>query len=213
VPLLLKIIAGKNNIMMQDDAEPAGEPSYSYQPSVFGAGRTFRLSDREIIWDAGRRSGRVAFDRIERVRMSYRPATLQTHRFVTEIWAPDAPKLTILSSSWKSVVELVDRGEDYRAFVVELHRRLAAARSSAWFEAGVNPLIYWIGCAVFVASSLGFAALAVRAAMAGAGFGALLIVAFLALFLWQAGDIFRRNKPGLYRPDALPTLLLPRVKD
>jgi hypothetical protein len=199
-------------MMMQDERVGASEAVYSFQPSVLGAGRTFRVSDRAITWDAGRRSGQVALSGVERVRMSYRPATLQTHRFVTEIWSSEAPKLTILSSSWKSMVELVDRGDEYGAFIIELHRRLIAAGSRARFEAGIHPLPYWIGCAVFLASALGFAALAGRAAMAGAGLGALLIVVFLLLFFWQVGNIFYRNRPGSYRPEALPPLLLPRVK-
>jgi hypothetical protein len=203
---------GENSVMTQDERAGASEVAYSFQPSVLGAGRRFRLSDRAIIWDAGRRSGQVAFNRVTRVRMSYRPATLQAHRFITEIWSSETPKLTIASSSWKSMVELVDRGDDYRAFVVELHRRLAAAGSQARFESGIHPLVYWIGCAVFVASTVGFAALATRAAMAGARVGALLIVAFLLAFLWQVGNIFHRNRPGSYRPDALPPLVLPRVK-
>ena len=38
----------------------------------------------------------------------------------------------------------------------------------------------------------------------------LVIAAFLALFLWQGGNFFRRNRPGLYRPDAPPEELLPQ---
>jgi hypothetical protein len=30
------------------------------------------------------------------------------------------------------------------------------------------------------------------------------------LFLWQSGNFFRRNRPGLYRPEALPAELLPK---
>jgi hypothetical protein len=33
---------------------------------------------------------------------------------------------------------------------------------------------------------------------------------FLVLFLWQAGNIFYRNRPAAYRADALPPLLLPK---
>jgi hypothetical protein len=40
--------------------------------------------------------------------------------------------------------------------------------------------------------------------------GAALAGGFLALFLWQVGGYFRRNRPGHYRPDALPRELLPR---
>ena len=40
--------------------------------------------------------------------------------------------------------------------------------------------------------------------------GALFIVAFLGLFLWHGSNYFRRNRPGVYAPDALPDLLVPR---
>jgi hypothetical protein len=41
--------------------------------------------------------------------------------------------------------------------------------------------------------------------------GAVAVVGvFLALFLWQGGSFFRRNRPGLYRPDALPPDLMPK---
>lgn len=188
------------------------EPSYSYQPSVFGAGRTFCLRDGAINWEAGRRSGRIAFERITRVRMSYRPGTLQTQRFLMEIWSPDAPKLSVLSTSWKSVVEQIDQGDDYRAFAVEFNRRLAATGSKARFEAGMNPLIYWPGLALLVAASLAIAGLAARAFQSGGRLTGFLIAAFVLLFFWQGGTIFHRNRPGMYRPDALPPLLLPRVR-
>jgi hypothetical protein len=77
----------------------------------------------------------------------------------------------------------------------------------------MNPLIYWPGLTLFVVAAIGFAALAVRSLQSGAGFAAIMIGAFLLLFLWQAGNIFYRNRPGSYRPDILPPLLLPRVKD
>ena len=34
--------------------------------------------------------------------------------------------------------------------------------------------------------------------------------AFMLLFLWQGGNFFRRNRPGFYRPEALPAELLPK---
>ena len=37
-----------------------------------------------------------------------------------------------------------------------------------------------------------------------------LAMPFLALFAWQLGTFFRRNRPGTYGPDALPPEVLPR---
>ena len=53
--------------------------------------------------------------------------------------------------------------------------------------------------------------LIVRALQSGSITGAAFIGAFLALFFWQAVGFFRRNRPGLYRPDALPAELMPRA--
>jgi hypothetical protein len=62
---------------------------------------------------------------------------------------------------------------------------------------------------VFVAGSLGLAALTLHALQTGAWAGAAFVGGFLALFLWQSGSYFRRNRPGSYRPDALPEALVP----
>jgi hypothetical protein len=50
----------------------------------------------------------------------------------------------------------------------------------------------------------------VRALQADARAGAAFVAGFLALFLWQGGNFFRRNRPGLYRPDAIPAALMPK---
>jgi hypothetical protein len=186
------------------------EPSYSFQPSVFGAGRNFRLTNGALVWEAGRRSGRVMLDRITDIRLSYRPGTLQTHRFLMEIWSPDAPKLMVQSVSWKSVTEQTDQGAAYRAFVVELHRRLS--NSKAQFAAGLNPLIYWLSAALMAVVFVAFAGLILRAFQSDAGLTGFLVAAFAVLFVWQGGTILHRNRPHPYRPDALPPLLLPPAK-
>jgi len=188
----------------------AGEPfAYAYRPSLLGAPWEFSLAGDGIAWTNGRRSGRVAFRAIRRLRLSYRPGNLQSHRFMAEIWAEGAPKLSILSSSWKSMVVQERLDKPYAAFIVELHRRLAPLTPPARFEQGGHPLLYWPGLIVFAAVSLALAWLAVRALQADARAGAAFVAGFLALFLWQGGNFFRRNRPGLYRPEAIPDALMP----
>jgi hypothetical protein len=58
--------------------------------------------------------------------------------------------------------------------------------------------------------SLGLALLVVRALQANAKGGAVFIGGFLALFLWQGGNFFRRNRPVRYHQLDIPTQLLPR---
>jgi hypothetical protein len=193
------------------DANPPAitEPSYAYRPSVLGATWNLRLTPEAILWDAGRRSGRVPYDQVTGVRMSFRPATLQNQRFLTEIWSRDGTKLQIASTSWKSMAVLERFDDGYRGFIGELHRRLIAAGTRAVFVRGRNPPLYWAGLSVFVASSLAIAVLIARSAQAGATGAALMVGFFLIAFLWQASNYFRRNWPGRYLASALPPDLLP----
>lgn len=189
---------------------PADDQVYTYRPSLLGAPWSFRLTPTGLAWEAGRKSGLVPYRDVRRLRLSFRPISMQTQRYQTEIWADGAPKLAIISSSWKSMVEQERLDKPYSAFVIALHRRLAACDAPASYEQGSNPILYWPGLAVFSAISFGMAFLIMRALQSDAVAGAAFIAAFLALFLWHGGNYFRRNRPGVYSPDALPELLVPK---
>lgn len=196
--------------MSQETDDRREGASYSYRPSLLGAPWEFRLGTREIEWTTGSKSGRIPYDKVRRVRLSYRPMSMQTRRFATEIWATDGTCLTIVSTSWKSMLDQQRQDAPYSAFVRELHRRLAAGGTSLRCEQGKTPWIYWPGAIVFAATLIGLAVLILRALQAQAYAGAAFILAFLLMFLWQGGNFFRLNRPQFYRPDAPPADLLPR---
>src|SRR5262245_490260 len=173
--------------------EPGGsaqrdDPVYAYKPSLLGAPWEFRLAHDALEWRMGRHQGRTPYGRISRVRLSYRPVTMQTRRFLAEIWPADGPKLSIASASWKSIVEQEAKDQAYGAFIRELHQRLAAARVEAAFVTGSPALLYWPGLAVFIAVSLALVALTLEGLKTGAWGGATFVAAFLALFVWQSGN-------------------------
>jgi hypothetical protein len=163
-----------------------------------------------LAWEAGRKSGLVHYGDIRRVRLSFKPISMQTQRYRIEIWAERAPRLDIVSSSWKSMVEQERLDKSYSDFVRDLHQRIAATGAPVSFEQGGNPLTYWPGLVIFSAVALGFAFMIVRALQSGSLAATAFIAAFLALFMWHGGNFFRRNRPGLYRANALPDLLLPK---
>lgn len=195
--------------MSQESDDVREGATYDYRPSLLGAAWTFNLGSHGIDWTAGAKSGRVPYAKVKRVCMSYRPMSMQSHRFTTELWAEDGTKLTIVSTSWKSMLEQSRQDRPYSAFVRELHRRIAEAGVAVRCEQGKTPWLYWPGLAVFAGMALGLAFLIVRALQSNAPAGAAFIGAFLLLFLWQGGNFFRRNRPGRYRPDALPAELMP----
>jgi hypothetical protein len=190
--------------------EAAADSVYAFKPSLMGPPQAFRAAPDALEWDVGRYSGRVAYPDIRRVRLIYRPANLQTHRFLAEIWAERTPKLKIASVSWIGLTEQRRQDAAYNAFIGALHRRLIEVGTDALFEAGSPPWLYWPGVAVFIGIALAIVLLIARGvqegALAGAGFAGL----FLAFYLWQIGTFFRRNRPGRYRPDAIPAAVLPR---
>jgi hypothetical protein len=188
----------------------ANAVTYSYRATVLGAPRRFTLSEDGIDWTSGVMSGHILYRDIRRLRLSFRPVSMQSHRFITELWGRGAPRLKIVSTSWKSMVEQERLDRSYSDFVRELHRRIAKATSPTRFERGTSPWIYWPGLAIFVAIALGLVGGAVQALHAGAYAGAAFIGAFLALYLWQTANFLRRNRPGTYSPEALPKEVMPQ---
>jgi hypothetical protein len=186
-----------------------GDLRYVYKPSLMGAAWELRLRPDALEWRTGRHQGRIPYDCVTRIRLSFRPVTMQTRRFVTEIWWPGAPRLSVASTSWRSLVEQTAQDQAYGAFVRELNARVAAAGGAASFETGVPPLLYWPGVVVFVGVAAGLAVLTVHALATGAYSGAALVAGFLALFVWQSGGYFKRNRPARYRPEAPPKDLVP----
>ena len=184
-------------------------PVYSYKPSLFGAPWQFRLGADALEWQAGRHRGRTPYAQITRVRLSYRPSTMQARRLLTEVWCTGAPKLPIASASWRSLVEQENLDAAYGVFVRELHRRIAAAGTQATFVQGSPAFLYWPGLAIIAVTSLAITVLAVRAALLGDWAAAAIIAGFLAMFAWQGVMFFHRNRPGRYRPQALPPYLVP----
>ncbi len=193
-------------------AAPSGDPVYAYKPNLAGAAWVFGLTGEGIAWEYGRRSGLVRYGEVSRVRMAFRPATLQGYRFLTEVWSAGSPKLQISSTSFRGLMEQARQDDEYTAFVAELHRRLAGAGSEARFETGMNAVLYWTGAAVMAAIGATLLVFLARVLMTGDLTGAAVVIGVLALFVWQVGTIFVRNRPRTYRHDAPPTGVMPRVR-
>jgi hypothetical protein len=191
----------------QTDA-PA-EPAYSYKPSLAGTPWQFRLAPDHLAWTKGYRSGTLPYRDIARIRLSFRPMTMQTKRYLTEIWAPGTPKLTIASASWKGLMEQTALVGPYSEFVAELHRRVAASGAQPRCDCGIQPILYWLGVLVYAAVLFGLAGLIVRALQVASYPAALFVAAFFGLFAWHLGHFLKLNRPGRYQPDAPSPSLLP----
>jgi hypothetical protein len=192
------------------ETDPSDHPRYSYKPSLLGSPIELELTPEALLWNAGRMKGQVPYNRIRRVRLSFRPVTMQHYRFVTEVWSDTSPKLTIASTSWKGIVDQERLDPAYSDFILALHRRIAQSGSRPRLDHGASPIVYWPGVVVFVMLGAGMIALIVKALAEPSLPAAALVAGFFALFLWQLGGFFLRNRPGQYQADAVPPITLPR---
>jgi hypothetical protein len=187
----------------------ADEMTYRYRPRMMGAEFVFRLEPDALAWDLGRRNGRIAYRDIARLRLGYRPANLAGSRFIAEIWSRAGAKLEIASITQRSLFDFQNLAAEYRAFVVELARRIAVSGVTCRFDAGFPPWRWWP--ALFVAALTLAAALyvALLTLIAGEVTAGAVIALFALVFLWQIGSMIVRNRPRIYDPNFVPGDVLP----
>src|ERR1700712_426914 len=115
---------------------------YAYKASLIGAAHRFELSDGGLSWQIGGKSGVWPYADIARVRLSYRPVSMQSRRFRADIENINCQRIAVLSTSWQTVTLMTPQDSDYSAFIAELHRRMAQAGSKAELVGGLRPGIY-----------------------------------------------------------------------
>src|SRR3954471_2381321 len=182
---------------------------YVYKASLIGSAHRFELTDEGLSWHVGGKSGVWRYADIAAVRLSYRPVSMQSRRFRADIRHVNGQRVSVLSTTWQTVTLMTPQDKDYRAFIIELHRRLEGAGAGVVLVGGLKPGLYAAAVAVLALVVIAIAGLLARAVATGAFGGALFLIGFAALFGWQIGGFIRRNKPRRYTFDALPEELLP----
>jgi hypothetical protein len=195
--------------MQGSEAEAAPVVSYAYKASLIGSAHRFELTEQGLSWHISGRSGLWPYDEISAIRLSFRPVSMQQHRFRADVTHRSGRRIAILSTSWQTAALMAPQDDGFRAFIVELHARMAEAGSHAALTAGLGRTAYAIVLAFLAALTVVMAGLLIRALMIGELAGALFILGFAALFAWQVGGFVRRNQPRAYTLARLPQSLLP----
>ena len=195
--------------MQVSRAEAASATSYAYKASLIGSAHRFELTDEGLSWHIARRSGVWRYDEISAIRLSFRPVSMQQHRFRADVSRAGGGRISILSTSWQTAALMAPQDSGFRDFIVQLHARMAKAGSRAELTAGLGRKTYAAILAFLAVLAVAMAGLLVRALMIGEFAGVLFIIGFAALFAWQVGGFVRRNKPRTYAFDDLPAALLP----
>lgn len=181
---------------------------YIFKSSLAGGAKQLTLTDAGLTVQATRPE-LWPLSSIASIRLSYRPASMQAWRFRADIENAGGHTIKVFSTTWHSISQMARQDEDYRAFIVELHRRLGEASSNVRLTAGINPVLYTAGLVTTGLIGLAIAGLFVRALFTAEFAGALFLAGFAAWFWWQIGGFMRRNRPRNYTFDALPRDVLP----
>jgi hypothetical protein len=189
--------------------EGGPETRYAYKASLIGSAHQFELTDAGLSWRIAGRSGVWAYSDIAAIRLSYRPVSMQARRFRADIDRAGGGSIAILSTTWQTVALMAPQDHGYRAFMVELHRRLNDAGSKAALVGGIGPKTYACSLGLLTVLAIAMLVLFVRALLTSAFSGALFLLGFAALFTWQIGGFVKRNRPRSYSFDDLPKELLP----
>jgi len=183
--------------------------SYAFKASLIHSAYRFELGSDGLSWQIGSRSGTWPLASIRTVRLSYRPVSMQARRFRADIQNDRGQQISLLSTTWQTVALMQPQDNDYRAFILALHRRLHAIGSTAEFVAGLKPWLYRTSISVLALVGCAIIGMFVRALWTGLWAGALFVVAFAALLVWQVGGFIRRNRPRRYTADNVPSELVP----
>jgi hypothetical protein len=182
---------------------------YAYKASLMGAAHQFELAEEGLSFRVAGRSGLWPYAEISAIGLSYRPVSMQSHRFRADIHHASGARIAILSTTWQTAALMAPQDSDYRSFILQLHERMARAGSRAVLSGGLGAKTYAAALALLALLGIAMAGLLVRAVATGEFAGALFIVGFAALFGWQVGGFVRRNRPLVYGFDHLPAALLP----
>ena len=182
---------------------------YGYKASLVGAAHLFELTEQGLSWRIAGRSGVWPYAGIAAVRLSYRPVSMQSRRFRADIENADGAHLVILSTSWQTAALMAPQDQGYRAFIMQLHARMARSGSRAVLVGGLRPWVYAAAVLSLTLVAIAMAGLFARSITTGEWAGALFLAGFTALFAWQVGGFVTRNRPLAYAYDHLPQELLP----
>ena len=75
------ITLSQNRQIVTMSSVDSAEFSYAYKSSLMGAPFEFRLAPDALEWRKGGIAGRTPYGRIRRIRLSFRPMTMQNYRF------------------------------------------------------------------------------------------------------------------------------------
>lgn len=183
--------------------------TYSHRPKPFSNELDLRLTGTELIAERGRSRQAYPLEKLERIRLSFKPRNIARLAFTCEVRARDGNSVTFNNISWKSLIDIDRPNAAYRAMVSTLIERAAKANPAIRLEAGIAPLRYRVMQGLGVVLATGLAAMVYLAFQNAAYTIAVFALGLGAYLYFWLGDFLRRNRPEAFPAGAIPERVLP----
>jgi hypothetical protein len=193
--------------------EPAS-PTYVARANVLEHEAIWRLTSDALELQGGPTAGpdvvmRFPYRDIVGVRLSYAPSRVDSARYRCDLTMRSGRTIAMLSTHYAGIADFEDRAATYAPFVRTLIAKVAAANPSARFRSGKNPITYWaehlfllamVALLIFVLSITG------TMPLSDSSWAKLfIIIGFIPLLIVYT----RKNWPNRFKPDAIPSDVLP----
>lgn len=182
--------------------------SYETRLTLFEKVRTFSIQGATLRIEEEGRTNEIALTDIVEVRCRYFPTRVQLNRYECLLTVKSGMKIKIGNQFFRGVADFEDRSADYRKFVVALHVALSKQNPTCVFHSGVAPSSFYLTAAFLALSMLTLAFLIIVMGASLPGFAVIKLIILIAMIPISI-KWFYKNKPKIYRPQAIPTDVLP----
>lgn len=169
------------------------------------------VKDDRLVWltDGVVRQEIFLRDVIE-LRLLHQPSRFADNRYCCEIVLSHGARIHWLNQHYTGFAHFEDRSAAYREFVETLIERITIHQPSCVFRGGVSAVRWWLN-AIF--SGVVTLVLLVMVIVLWFYVSVLVLikVGLIAIFVPRVLRWFSRNRPQVFRADAIPTSLLPKI--
>lgn len=194
-----------------DMENTSGDVVFRFRTRPIGPETLVRAESARVLVQRGSRQAEIPYGEIASIRLAYAPKNAANESFTADVRASGGGNAFLSNLSWKGLLD-VDRQDDaYRAIVLSLVRRAAAANPGVVLLAGVPGWRFGLMSGVGAALLVSLVVLSFRAVGQGSWPLALFFAALFAYFGWWVGRYLRRNRPRSFSVDAVPEEVLPQA--
>lgn len=183
--------------------------SYTFRDNKFVSEKNFTLDNNGIAVSEGSLKYNITYKDIAGVHLKFDPTRFERNRFICILKSVLGYELIkVKSQSYVSIGNFKDQCDDYKNFIIELHKKLKENNAAVLYYGGLSRALYnfyFILSVIVYLVVIGLIILFLNIFPIIAVVKIILLIFYTPLLL----KYFKHNKPLVYLPDNIPKNFLP----